>query len=92
MTVENGTVNKAVALEPFDPGRRAMAALDAWPTVDKMFDKIGSIKRRELGVEINIESTYDPVLGYPLRVRIRCKPETGDCGTLYEFRNLKRFK
>jgi hypothetical protein len=93
LTVNNGLVTKAVALEPFDLGRKGAAALDAWPTVDKMFGRIEAMKKRELpGIEVNIEAKYDPLLGYPLRVRISCKPETGDCGTLYEFRNLKRSK
>jgi hypothetical protein len=60
--------------------------LEAWPTVPDVFDLIEGASRQSVYTEIEVE--YDPTLGYPSRLNLRCKANVTDCGATYELQNL----
>jgi Family of unknown function (DUF6174) len=84
LTVQAGQV---VAAEPLTPTPGAEdIPLNAWPTVPEVFGLIESASRQSHYTEI--EAQYDPTLGYPIRLELRCEENVTDCGTLYELENL----
>jgi hypothetical protein len=84
LVVHAGEVVAAAALEPAPAP--ATIPLDAWPTVPQVFELIESAARQS--VYIGIDAQFDPELGYPRHVELRCKPDLVDCGATYELRNL----
>ena len=84
LTVHGGQV---VAAEPLTPTPGAEdIPLDAWPTVEGVFERLETASHRSEYAEI--EAEYDPALGYPIRVELRCKEDLLDCGSHYELQNL----
>lgn len=84
LTVQAGQVVAAEPLTP-TPGAEGIP-LDAWPTVPGVFGLIEGASHQSGYTEI--EAQYDPTLGYPTRLELRCKPDVLDCGALYELQNL----
>lgn len=60
--------------------------LEAWPTVLDGFELIEGAAHQDYD---EIEAQYDPIVGYPLRIELVCRPDELDCGAHYEFRNLQ---
>ena len=84
LTVQAGQV---VAVDPLTPTPGAEdIPLDAWPTVPEVFELIESASRQSEYTEV--EAQYDPILGYPTRLQLRCEADVLDCGALYELQNL----
>jgi hypothetical protein len=78
---------QVVAAEPLSPMPGAEdIPLDAWPTVPDVFDIIESASHQSDYTEIGAQ--YDPTLGYPNRLELRCKADVLDCGATYELRNV----
>jgi hypothetical protein len=78
---------QVVATEPVaaSPGSEEIP-LEAWPTVPEVFELIESASHQSIYTEI--EAQYDPTLGYPTSVELRCKAEVLDCGATYDLQNL----
>jgi hypothetical protein len=84
LTVQAGQV---VAVDPLVPTPGAEdIPLDAWPTVPDVFELIESASNQSDYTEV--EAQYDPTLGYPTRLELRCETDVLDCGALYELQNL----
>jgi hypothetical protein len=84
LVILGGQVVSANPLTP-SPGSENIP-LDAWPTVPDLFDLIESASHDSDYDEIDAE--YDPTLGYPTKVTLRCKDDVLDCGAIYEVQNL----
>ncbi len=84
LTVQAGQVVAADPLTP-TPGAEDIP-LAAWPTVAGVFDLIESASHQSDYTEIEVQ--YDPALGYPTRLELRCKADVLDCGARYELQNL----
>jgi hypothetical protein len=54
-----------------------------------VFDLIEGASQQSVYTEIEVE--YDPTLGYPSRLNLRCKANVTDCGATYELQNLVPF-
>jgi hypothetical protein len=84
VVIQGGQVVSAEPLTP-TPGSETIP-LSEWPTVPKLFDIIESASHDSDYDEI--EAAYDPTLGYPTKVTLRCKDGVLDCGAIYELQNL----
>ncbi|MBC7893799.1 MAG: hypothetical protein H7066_00205 [Cytophagaceae bacterium] len=82
VTVRNGAVTAA---EPVDPlPAFAEPSIVGWSTIAELFARI---EERD-AVVTDIDARFDPALGYPLEVTIRCQSNVADCGSSYTTRNL----
>ena len=77
---------QVVAATPLAPTPGDVIPLDAWPTVPEVFESIESASRQSVYTEI--EAQYEPSLGYPTRLELRCKADVLDCGGTYELQNI----
>jgi hypothetical protein len=60
--------------------------LEAWPTVPEVFQLIEGASHQSDYTGIEVE--YDPTLGFPSRLDLRCKADVTDCGATYELQNV----
>ncbi len=84
VVIRGGQVVSAEPLTP-TPGSETIS-LDAWPTVPELFNIIESASH-DADYD-QIEAEYDPILGHPTKVTLRCKDNVLDCGAIYELQNL----
>jgi hypothetical protein len=54
--------------------------------VPEVFQLIESASHQSDYTEVEVE--YDPTLGFPRRLDLRCKVDVTDCGAGYELQNL----
>jgi uncharacterized protein DUF6174 len=84
LTIRDGQV---VAAESLDSVPIQGIPLAAWLTVPAAFDLIASAAKQDIYTDITAK--YDPTLGYPRLIELKCQPNVADCGVVYEFRNLE---
>jgi hypothetical protein len=58
----------------------------AWQTIPVLFDRARPAEASSVVVERIVE--YDPALGYPRRIDVRCSRMVADCDNTVETRNL----
>ena len=86
LSIRDNQVIDAQPLEPLPPGSFPTPA--GWPTVTDLFDRIEQSIRAEYVESVTVR--YDPVLGYPQRIAVRCQSNVVDCGVTYEMRSVVR--
>jgi len=84
LTVRGGQVVQVEAAELFPFG--LMPSISGWQTVEEIFTLIAT---PEPDVVRDMALKFDAQLGYPLEVRITCRQNILDCGSLREMRNLR---
>lgn len=82
--VRDGRVIAVTPLETFPfPGS---LPLTTWQTIPELFERARPAEQGSFVVERTVE--FDPVLGYPRRIAVRCGPQIADCDNTVEARNL----
>jgi hypothetical protein len=84
--VQDNQVVSAVSLP--GPSLPPTPPLDAFSTVDEVFDQIQIQVQGGDGNAMLVDATYDDRLGYPHKVTVTCRERIPDCGVTYEIKNL----
>ncbi|HLB55548.1 MAG TPA: DUF6174 domain-containing protein [Gemmatimonadales bacterium] len=84
LTVRAGQIISTEPVEPLPDGIESSTL--GWQTVDEVFAVIGSLDSDMIRA---VTLRFDPVLGYPLEVRITCHENIQDCGVVREMRSLQ---
>jgi hypothetical protein len=79
-----------IAAEAVEESPYASTTTEGWRTVNGLFDVAAAAAGSDVVAEV--ATRFDPALGYPREIRIRCVDTIADCGVTYEARNLVPLK